>query len=87
MIRSHLLKDYEFTEGYLNDTWNGVPLDVGEDTWISRYILKRGYIITIQKCQETIVTRTIKKTAAYIQQALRWERSRFLPSISEGFQY
>ncbi|PVH73701.1 glycosyltransferase family 2 protein [Cadophora sp. DSE1049] len=75
MIRSHLLKNDEFTEGYLNDTWNGVLLDVGEDTWVSRYILRRGYIITMQKCQETNVARTIKKTAAYVQQVLRWERS------------
>ncbi|KAK0101588.1 hypothetical protein ONS95_006752 [Cadophora gregata] len=75
MFRGHLVQDDEFIDGYLSDTWNDVPLDAGDDTWISRYILRKGYILTIQKCEETNAARTIKRTAAYVQQGLRWERS------------
>ena len=75
VYRAHILKDPSFAEGYLNDFWNGVKLDVGEDTFISRWLLKNDWVIAIQWTKETRVWRTVKQTGALIPQMLRWERS------------
>ncbi|KAE8444648.1 hypothetical protein EG329_014396 [Mollisiaceae sp. DMI_Dod_QoI] len=75
VFRAKILKDPEFLQGYTNDTWRGAKLDVGEDTFVSRWLLKKDWIIATQWCDETRVWRTVKRTPAFINQILRWERS------------
>ncbi|KAL2072387.1 hypothetical protein VTL71DRAFT_11730 [Oculimacula yallundae] len=75
MYRTEILKEVPCVLGYLNDFWNGVRLDVGEDTWLSRWILKKDMILATQRCKETVVKRTVKTTSAFHGQVLRWERS------------
>ncbi|KAI9054622.1 hypothetical protein LZ554_001775 [Drepanopeziza brunnea f. sp. 'monogermtubi'] len=76
VYRASVLQTPEFAHAYLNDYWRGVKLDVGEDTFISRWILKQDLIIAIQWMNETDVTRTVKRTGSdFWKQLLRWERS------------
>ncbi|PBP16335.1 polysaccharide synthase [Diplocarpon rosae] len=75
VYRAEILKDPGFASAYLGDTWRGVMLDVGEDTFISRWLLKHGWVIATQYKDETAVYRTVKQTGALVQQMLRWERS------------
>ncbi|KAJ5052053.1 uncharacterized protein L3040_001813 [Drepanopeziza brunnea f. sp. 'multigermtubi'] len=76
VYRASVLQTPEFAQEYLNDYWCGVNLDVGEDTFISRWILKQDLTIAIQWMNETDVTRTVKRTGSdFWQQLLRWERS------------
>ncbi|KAE9366737.1 glycosyltransferase family 2 protein [Stipitochalara longipes BDJ] len=86
IYRAHILKDPEFAKSFLNDFWNGMRLDVGNDTFISRWLLKHGWVIAIQWTKETRVWRTVKQTGALIPQMLRWERSTiqsFLRTVTE----
>ncbi|XMA14017.1 hypothetical protein WAI453_006808 [Rhynchosporium graminicola] len=75
IYQAYILKGKACRKGYLSDTWNGVKLDVGEDTWLSRFILKQNLILATQRCDEVVVHRTVKRTAAFHDQVLRWERS------------
>lgn len=86
LYRAHILKDPSFSKAFLNDFWNGVRLDVGDDTFISRWLLKNGWTIAIQWTMETRVWRTVKQTGALIPQMLRWERSTiqsFIRTVTE----
>ncbi|KAH9212946.1 nucleotide-diphospho-sugar transferase [Leptodontidium sp. 2 PMI_412] len=75
IYRTRILQNPGFVKGYLNDYWNGIKFDAGDDTWISRYLLRNNWIITAQRTEETNVARTVKRTSDYLGQILRWERS------------
>lgn len=42
VYRACILKDQKFLEGFTNDYWWWRKLDVGDDTFISRWLLKHG---------------------------------------------
>ncbi|KAG4438032.1 hypothetical protein IFR05_006491 [Cadophora sp. M221] len=75
IYRTHILQNPGFVRSYLNDYWNGVKFDAGDDTWISRYLLRNNWIIAAQRTEETNFMRTVKRTSDYVCQILRWERS------------
>lgn len=75
VFRARILKQRDFLEAYTNDYWGGKKLDVGDDTFISRWLLKNNWIIATQYSQETKVLKSVKRTPAFINQMLRWERS------------
>jgi len=49
--------------------------DVGEDTFISRWLQSHGWTIAIQALPETEVRRTLKTSPDFLKQMFRWERS------------
>ncbi|KAI0121134.1 polysaccharide synthase [Xylariales sp. AK1849] len=75
LARADILKDPAFLHGFTHDNWFGAPLDTGGDNFISRWLIKRNWIIAVQYKDEVRVWRTLKTTRAYIDQRLRWERS------------
>lgn len=75
VFRAHILKDAAFIDGYTNDRWRGKKLDVGEDTFISRWLQSHDWIIAIQALPETEVRRTVKTCPGFLKQMFRWERS------------
>lgn len=75
VYRARILKDPSFVECFLNESWNGVRLEIGDDTFITRWFLKHDWIIATQATEETRVWRTVKETRALVPQMLRWERS------------
>jgi hypothetical protein len=62
-FRSRILQDPLFIEGYTNDNWRGKKLDVGKDTFISRWLQLHGWTIAIQALPETEVRRTVKTSS------------------------
>ena len=64
----------------------GHKLDVGEDTFITRWLHLYGWAINIQHLPETEVYRTSKKDSNYLKQMFRWERSTIQSHIRYAFQ-
>lgn len=75
VYRASILQDPEFTEAFNDDRWRGTKLDVGEDTFISRWVPRKGYAIATQWTPEAHTTRTVKRGPSFIHQIVRWERS------------
>lgn len=75
VFRTAILKDIKFLEAYTNDYWGGKKLDVGDDTFISRWLLKNDWVIATQYSHNTRAQKSLKATPAFITQMLRWERS------------
>jgi hypothetical protein len=86
---------YILTSDCRLDIWHGpfggrTRLDAGEDTFISRWVVRKGYNNSLQAMPETDALRVPKKTGrAWVMQIVRWERSTiqsFLRSLFETFQ-
>ncbi|KAF8855410.1 hypothetical protein BDZ45DRAFT_595553, partial [Acephala macrosclerotiorum] len=75
LYRATILQDPKFLNAYTNDYWLGRKLDCGEDTFVSRWLLKNNWVIATQWSKETTAWRTVKRSPAFINQMLRWERS------------
>ncbi|ETS82027.1 hypothetical protein PFICI_07029 [Pestalotiopsis fici W106-1] len=76
LIRAEIFKDPDFIKEFIEDNWRGKKLDVGEDTFISRWMQTRDWVISYQSVgPETDVFRTVKTTSDYFSQMFRWERS------------
>ncbi|RYP62401.1 hypothetical protein DL770_009600 [Monosporascus sp. CRB-9-2] len=77
-LRGGVLRDERFLDAYAHDYWLGrYKLEVGDDTHISRWLQRHGWIIAIQALPETEVTRTVRATSGFVTQMFRWERSTF----------
>ncbi|RYP71121.1 hypothetical protein DL771_005055 [Monosporascus sp. 5C6A] len=76
LYRAEILRDECFLDVYTHDYWLGrYKLEVGEDTFVSHWLQRHGWIIAIQALPETEVTRTVRATSVFVTQMFRWERS------------
>ncbi|KAK0611364.1 nucleotide-diphospho-sugar transferase, partial [Immersiella caudata] len=82
MYRASLYQNPEFEDEFLNDYWHNLGLggrtllDSGEDNFISRWAVRKGFVCASQTMPETTVTRVPKsKFVPWIMQMVRWERS------------
>ncbi|KAK8879214.1 Glycosyltransferase family 2 [Apiospora arundinis] len=88
LIRPDIVQDPQYINAFLNDFWRGRHrLDIGDDTFTSRWLQRHGWTIAIQDTPHTTVLRTSRvETRAYFQQIMRWERSsvqHFLRTLRE----
>ncbi|KAK8036448.1 glycosyltransferase family 2 protein [Apiospora marii] len=88
LIRPEIVQDPTYVDAFLNDFWRGQHrLDVGDDTFTSRWLQRHGWTIAIQDTPSTTVLRTSRvETRAYFRQIMRWERSsvqHFLRTLME----
>ncbi|KAK4447846.1 nucleotide-diphospho-sugar transferase [Podospora aff. communis PSN243] len=84
MYRACLYQSSEFEDEFLNDYWHNfcglfggrTRLDSGEDNFISRWAVRKGFVCASQTLPETTVTRVPKTNFhPWIMQMVRWERS------------
>lgn len=81
LYRAEIVTSDEFQRAFLNDVWHRLwggetRLDSGDDTFISRWVARKGYANAVQQMPETMVLRVPKRTgAAWLTQFTRWERS------------
>ncbi|KAK1756719.1 hypothetical protein QBC47DRAFT_341437 [Echria macrotheca] len=81
LYRAALVTSDAFVAGFMNDIWHSpfgrrTRLDTGDDTFISRWIARQGYINAAQQLPATDVSRVPKRSAhAFVMQLMRWERS------------
>lgn len=75
--RADILNTKECMDAFLNDRWMGkYRLDVGDDTFITRWVIAHGYYVAFQAMPETVIERAAKTTSWFLKgQLVRWQRS------------
>ncbi|KAK8041017.1 hypothetical protein PG994_014024 [Apiospora phragmitis] len=77
LVRAEIVRDPQYITAFLNDFWRGRHrLDVGDDTFTSRWLQRRAWTIAVQDTPAATVLRTSRvETRAYFRQIMRWECS------------
>jgi cellulose synthase/poly-beta-1,6-N-acetylglucosamine synthase-like glycosyltransferase len=77
MWRADILNTKEYLDAFLNDRWMGrYRLDVGDDTFTTRWVIAQGYFVAFQAMPETVIERAAKTTSWFLKgQLVRWQRS------------
>ncbi|KAK5988036.1 Type 2 glycosyltransferase [Cladobotryum mycophilum] len=75
VIRTEILRDKSFQKAFLTQTILGLfgPLIVGDDNFITRWVLRKGYKIKITA--DTVIETTLGEFPRFISQCLRWRRT------------
>ena len=78
VVRTKLVRSPEFVERFMNEQvflgWIG-PLTAGDDNFITRWVLCRGYNVKIT--DKTFIETTLGIFPKFIWQCLRWRRTTF----------
>lgn len=77
LLRSHILKDEKFLCAMCNDYWAGNKLSTGDDCFISRWLMDKGWKFCIQNAAEAEILTLIPTDSKLLLQNLRWKRSSF----------
>ncbi|KAI0969642.1 hypothetical protein F4678DRAFT_439566 [Xylaria arbuscula] len=75
--RTDILQTEEFSQYFLNDSWRGKKIHIGDDKCLTRYIYSRGWKIVIQPDARATIETTVEPDRKYINQCLRWSRAHF----------
>lgn len=74
--RASILQSPLFVQSFLSDHWAGLYLlDSGDDTFLTRFLLRHGWDIQIQAHEKAEVTTTLEGTSVFLLQVLRWSRN------------
>ncbi|KAM0748952.1 polysaccharide synthase [Meredithblackwellia eburnea MCA 4105] len=86
--RSVILKDPEFLEGFTNDLWCNNPkwkLNSGDDKFLTRWMVSRGWNTYAQCCEEAQLLSTMKPDWRFLKQVLRWTRNTWRSDLRSIF--
>lgn len=75
LLRSSILQDEEFLCAMCNDHWAGNKLSTGDDCFISRWMMDRGWRFCIQNAAEAEILTLIPNDRKMLLQNVRWKRS------------
>lgn len=82
MIRSAILQDADFLTKFLNEyialpskERKIGPLNVDDDCFTTRYLVRHGWEIAIQSGEEATLETTLGEYPKYLAQCLRWART------------
>ncbi|KAG8156312.1 hypothetical protein KVR01_013847 [Diaporthe batatas] len=76
LLRSSLLNE-EFLHAMCNDYWAGNKLSTGDDCFISRWMMNKGWKFCIQNADEAEILTLIPSDSKMLLQNVRWKRSSF----------
>jgi cellulose synthase/poly-beta-1,6-N-acetylglucosamine synthase-like glycosyltransferase len=72
--RTDILKDQEFLDGYVSETWGGNILNADDDNFITRRLIAKDMEIVIQTSPEAVIETTVQTNIKFLEQCLRWMR-------------
>ena len=76
--RAEIVSDPAFLAGFTNETWRGKwPLNSGDDQFMSRWVLDKGWAMRLQSAPEAELETTVlpKFWEGYAKQWIRWQRN------------
>ncbi|KAI5246920.1 hypothetical protein E4T47_02360 [Aureobasidium subglaciale] len=83
--RTRLLQDEDFTWGFTNETWRNFQLNADDDNFITRWMYKHGWKISMQYHKACEVQTTLEDGPKYLKQCLRWVRSNWRSNLTSMF--
>lgn len=95
-MRSQILKDEAFLKAMCNEVWAGNRLNTGDDCFISRWMMIKGWKFHIQNAPEAEILTLVPNDINLIWQLVRWKRSSLQqcllilfdkPGLSRYYQY
>lgn len=73
--RASIAQDPDFQREFTKEYWLGNRLNSGDDQFMSRWIIDRGWIGRIQSAPEAEIETTVLPSVLYLRQWLRWNRN------------
>ncbi|KAF9041715.1 putative polysaccharide synthase [Hymenopellis radicata] len=84
--RTIILKDPEFLYGFTHDYWLGkYQLNSGDDKFLTRWMVSRGWGTYVQCCKEAELLSTMKPNWRFLKQVLRWTRNTWRSDLRSLF--
>ncbi|KAF9877516.1 hypothetical protein CkaCkLH20_05216 [Colletotrichum karsti] len=77
MVRADIAKDPKFTHAIKNEFLNGKRLNSGDDVFLTRWLLRKGWKMSIQNAPEAEITTEVMRDSTLVLQMFRWQRSAF----------
>jgi cellulose synthase/poly-beta-1,6-N-acetylglucosamine synthase-like glycosyltransferase len=74
-LRSEILRDPLFLDGFCNERWGNFHLNADDDNFITRWIVNHGWSTWIQYNNECMIETTLESSPNFVRQCLRWARS------------
>lgn len=85
-FRTDAIADEDFHEAFLNETLMGVHLLSGDDKFLTRYIIKKGYKTYHQLQKGCVLTTTFESSRQkHMSQLIRWSRNTWRSDITALF--
>jgi len=73
--RHHIVADPVFKSLFLRETWRGVPLQSGDDKFITRWLARHDWDVQMQLHPDCTAMTTFRPDATLLLQLLRWSRN------------
>lgn len=77
--------DETFESEFVGETWFGNQLISGDDKFMTRWLVKKGWNMTIQVSPECTLATTFRPDAAFFKQVLRWTRNTWRSDMKSLF--
>lgn len=75
LVRAAILKDASFVHSMCHELFAGNKLNTGDDCFITRWILQKGWKFHIQNAPEAEVFTLVPDDSKLFWQLIRWKRS------------
>ncbi|KAK7057621.1 family 2 glycosyltransferase [Favolaschia claudopus] len=76
LYRKDALQKANFRHALTNDMWMGKPLNTGDDSFITRFMITHGFKMAVQDAPEAEIFKVVMRdTSLYAKQTIRWQRT------------
>lgn len=84
-LRTRILQDPLFLEGFCNERWGKFYLNADDDNFITRWIVNLNLKTWIQYNNECMIETTLESNSKFLRQCLRWARSNWRSNYTTLF--
>lgn len=84
-IRSEILQDPLFLEGFKTEKWGNYILNADDDNFVTRWLVNHNWSTWIQYNKECEIETTLENNSKFISQCLRWSRSNWRSNFTSLF--
>ncbi|TEA10736.1 hypothetical protein C8034_v008887 [Colletotrichum sidae] len=75
MMRAEIAKDPSFIHNLTHEYWRGKLLNTGDDVFITRWLLTKGWDMSIQNAPQAEITTHVMDNSDLLLQMIRWQRN------------
>ncbi|KAL0931201.1 N-acetylglucosaminyltransferase [Colletotrichum truncatum] len=75
LMRTEIAMDVRFIHAITHEYWRGKRLNTGDDVFITRWLLSKGWDVSIQNAPEAEITTSVMRDSNLLRQMTRWQRN------------